>query len=219
MSVLFGMWYGSLYAYHGLQRMSVLTFVSFLTAALYDLAVTGPLTFSSAIVANLPSMKPIWENACGAIVGEYFLRTASIKRVSGPTDGSRLENSWLIQRCPSNCGNCPAMNVFAIGVDEPHLILSTMPSEIAALMNAGAVSGVKSRMIPLPSPANWYICSSCDLASVTGRCVGKTLTSTFFALPSLTTPASAYAESVSGDAIAIFLTPARISACAAPMSL
>ena len=111
------------------------------------------------------------------------------------------------------------MNVFAIGVDEPHLILFTMPNPMAAFMNAGAVSGVKSMMIPLPSPAYWYIWSSCDFASVTGRCVGNTLTSTFFAAPSLTTPPSAYAEIDSGDAIAIFFTPARISACAAPISL
>ena len=111
------------------------------------------------------------------------------------------------------------MNVLAIGVDEPHLILLTMPIEIAAFMKAGAVSGVKSMMMPLPSPANWYIWSSCDAASVTGRWVGKTFTATPFAAPSLTTPPSAYAEIVSGDAIAIFFTPARIRACAAPMSL
>src|SRR5512132_1598614 len=220
MSVLFGMWYGSAFpTYHGLQRMSVLTFFRLRAARLYDLAVTAPLTFIRAVVANFASMKPIWANACGAIVGAYFFRIASISRVSGPTDGSRLENSWLIQRWPSNCGNCLAMNVLAIGVDEPHLILLTMPIAIAAFMNAGAVSGVKSMMIPLPSPANWYIWSSCDFASVTGRCVGKTLTATPLAAPSLTTPPSAYAEIASGEAIAIFLTPARMSACAAPMSL
>ncbi len=94
-----------------------------------------------------------------------------------------------------------------------------MPIEIAAVMKAGAVSGVKSSRMPFPSPANWYICRSWELASVTGRCVGKSLTSTPFALPSLTTPPSAYAEIVSGDATAIFLTPARIRACAAPMLL
>ena len=102
------------------------------------------------------------------------------------------------------------MNVLAIGVDDPHLILSTMPIEIAAVMKAGAVSGVKSSRMPFPSPANWYICRSWELASVTGRCVGKSLTATPRALPSLTTPPSAYAEIVSGDATAIFLTPARI---------
>ena len=111
------------------------------------------------------------------------------------------------------------MNVFAIGVDEPHLILLTMPIEIAAFMNAGAVSGVKSMRMPLPSPANWYIWSSWDEASVTGRWVGKTFTWTPLAAPSLTTPPSAYAEIESGEATAIFLTPALISACAAPMLL
>ena len=41
-----------------------------------------------------------------------------------PTDGSRFENSWLIQRCPSHFGeNWLDMNVFAIGVDEPHFTL------------------------------------------------------------------------------------------------
>ena len=39
------------------------------------------------------------------------------------------------------------MNSLAIGVDEPHITLSTTPCEIAACRNAGAVSGVKSRMI------------------------------------------------------------------------
>ena len=61
------------------------------------------------------------------------------------------------------------MNVFAIGVDEPHLTLSTMPWAIAAFMKAGAVSGVKSMRMPPPSPANWYIWISCEVASVTGR--------------------------------------------------
>ena len=70
------------------------------------------------------------------------------------------------------------MNVLAIGVDDPHLILLTMPIEIAAVMKAGAVSGVKSSRMPFPSPANWYICRSWELASVTGRCVGKSLTAT-----------------------------------------
>ena len=83
------------------------------------------------------------------------------------------------------------MNVFAIGVDEPHFTLSTMPWAMAAFMNAGAVSGVKSSRMPPPSPANWYIWSSCEVASVTGRCVGKTLTATPFCLPSCTTPPSA----------------------------
>ena len=60
MSVLFGMWYGSAFpTYHGLQRMSVLTFFRLRAARLYDLAVTGPLTFIRAVVANFASMKPI----------------------------------------------------------------------------------------------------------------------------------------------------------------
>ena len=48
------------------------------------------------------------------------------------------------------------MNVFAIGVEEPHFTLSTRPCASAAFMSAGAVSGVKSRMIPPPWPAAWY---------------------------------------------------------------
>src|SRR6478672_6028880 len=154
MSVLFGMWYGRAFpTYHGLQRMSVWTFFRLRAARLYDLAVTGPLMLSRAVVANFASMKPICPNACGAMVGAYFFWMASIRRVSGPCDASSRPNSLLIHRWPSNCGNWPAMIVFAIGVDEPHLILLTMPIEIAAFMNAGAVSGVKSRRMPLPSPA------------------------------------------------------------------
>src|SRR5581483_111211 len=97
--------------------MSVFWFLRFLTALLYDAAVIGPVMLSSAAVANLPSMKPICAKACGAIFGAYFLRIWNISAVSGPTDGSTFLNSWLIQRWPSNCGNCAAMNVFAIGVD------------------------------------------------------------------------------------------------------
>ena len=47
------------------------------------------------------------------------------------------------------------MNVFAIGVDEPHFTLSMRPCASAAFMSAGAVSGVKSRMMPPPCPAAW----------------------------------------------------------------
>src|SRR5580765_7170762 len=141
MSVLFGMWYGSAFpTYHGLQRMSVWTFFRLRAARLYDLAVTGPLMLSRAVVANFASMKPIWPNACGAMLGAYFFWMASIRRVSGPCDASRSPNSLLIHKWPSNAGeNSPDMNVLAIGVDEPHLILFTSPSEIAAVMNAGAV--------------------------------------------------------------------------------
>src|SRR4029453_13109860 len=123
MSQLLGMWYGRLSpTYHGLQSMSVLMFFSPRTALLYDLAVIGPLMLRRALVANIPSMKPICANACGAIF-VYLSRICSINRVSGPCDaGSRL-NSWLINIFPSNCGNCPAMNVLAIGVDEPHFTL------------------------------------------------------------------------------------------------
>src|SRR2546423_1257821 len=116
MSQLSGMWNGSLPTYHGLQSMSVFWFFRFWTARLYDLAVIAPLMLSSAFTENLPSMKPIWANACGAILGAYFFRIWNISAVSGPTLGSTLLNSWLIQRWPSNCGNCAAMNVFAIGV-------------------------------------------------------------------------------------------------------
>src|SRR5580765_3177908 len=193
--------------------MSVWTFFRLRAARLYDLAVTGPLMLSRAVVANFASMKPIWPNACGAMLGAYFFRIAIIRRVSGPCDASSSPNSLLIHRWPSHFGeNWPDMNVLAIGVDEPHLILFTIPMASAAFMKAGAVSGVKSMMMPLPSPAYWYIWSSWDEASVTGRWVGKTLTWTPFCWPSLTTPPSAYAEIESGDAIAIFLTPARISA-------
>src|SRR6478672_8698163 len=119
MSVLFGMWYGRAFpTYHGLQRMSVWTFFRLRSARLYDLAVTGRFAFRSAVVTNFASMKPICANACGAMLGAYFFRIWNISRVSGPTAGSRFENSWLIQRCPSNCGNCAAMKVLAIGVDE-----------------------------------------------------------------------------------------------------
>src|SRR2546423_15392510 len=107
--------------------MSVFWFLSALTALLYEAAVMGPLMLSRAAVANLPSMKPIWANACGAIFDAYFFRIWNISVVSGPTDGSTLLNSWLIHRWPSNCGNCAAMNVFAIGVEEPHFTLSMMP--------------------------------------------------------------------------------------------
>ena len=47
------------------------------------------------------------------------------------------------------------MNVLAIGVDEPHLTLSIRPWASAAFISAGAVSGVKSRMMPPPGPAAW----------------------------------------------------------------
>src|SRR4029450_2008524 len=46
MSVLSGMWYGSLYAYHGLQRMSRLPFLSFLT----------PPSLSSTVMSVLSGM-------------------------------------------------------------------------------------------------------------------------------------------------------------------
>src|SRR5438477_11567820 len=108
MSALFGMWYGRLLpTYQGLQIMSVFTFFKLRTARLYDFAVTAPLAaaLSNASVENFPSMKPIWPNACGAMVGAYFFRIANISRVSGPTFGSMFENSWLIHRWPSNCGN------------------------------------------------------------------------------------------------------------------
>src|SRR6516164_173907 len=118
MSVLFGMWYGRLPTYHGLQSMSVFSFANARTALLYDLAVIAPLMLRSASVANFPSRKPIWPNACGAIFGAYFAWIANISAESGPTFGSTLLNSLLIQSWPSNAGeNCPAMNVFAIGVD------------------------------------------------------------------------------------------------------
>src|SRR3954447_9831928 len=104
--------------------MSVFWFLSALTAALYDFAVIAPLMLMSALVANFPSMKPICPNACGAIFGAYFFRIWNISAESGPTLGSTFENSLLIQRWPSNCGNCPAMKVFAIGVDDPHFTLS-----------------------------------------------------------------------------------------------
>ncbi len=103
---------------------------------------------SSAFVANFPARKPICANACGAIFGEYFLRIENISAESGPTFGSTFENSLSIHRRPSNAGeNWLDINVFAIGVDEPHSTLSTIPCCWAAFMNAGAVSGVKSSRI------------------------------------------------------------------------
>src|SRR5689334_13992343 len=117
MSVLFGMWYGSAFpTYHGLQIMSVLMFFRLRTARLYDFAVIGPLMLISAAVANLPSMKPIWPNACGAIEGAYFFSIANMSVVSGPCFGSTRPNSLLIHRWPSKFLNCPAMKVLAIGV-------------------------------------------------------------------------------------------------------
>jgi len=80
--------------------------------------------------------------------------TALQRLLSGPFF-VRFENSWLMKILLSNCGNCFAMNSFAIGVDEPHFTLLTMPWAIAACMSAGAVSGVKSRMMPPPFPASW----------------------------------------------------------------
>src|SRR5665213_3035227 len=220
MSVLFGMWYARLPTYHGLQSMSVLMFFRARTASLYDFAVIAPLMFIRAMVANFASMKPICPNDWGAIFDAYFLRIWNIRAESGPTVGAISENSLLIQRWPSNAGeNCPDMNVFAIGVDEPHFSVLTRFCASAAFMKAGAVSGVKSRMIPPSVPANCDIWSNCDVASVTGRWVGKTLTSTPFCLPSCTTPPSAYAEIVSGEAMEIFFTPAAMSACAAPTLL
>src|ERR1035437_956840 len=117
MSVLLGMWYARLPTYHGLQSMSVFWSLRARTALLYDFAVIGPLTLSSAWVANIASMKPICPNDWGAMVGAYFLRTWNISAVSGPTVGATSENSLLIQSWPSNAGeNCPAMNVFAIAI-------------------------------------------------------------------------------------------------------
>src|SRR6188472_1149643 len=100
----------------------------------------GPLMLSSALVANLPTRKPICANACGAILGAYFVRIWNISAESGPTFGSTFENSLSIQRWPSKAGeNWLDMNVFAIGVDEPHLTLSTRLLSMAAFMKAGAV--------------------------------------------------------------------------------
>src|SRR5204863_9001553 len=97
----------------------------------------------------------------------YFFSTWNIRAESGPTDGSTFENSLSIQRCPSNAGeNCPAMNVFAIGVEEPHFTLSTMPCDSAAFMNAGAVAGVKSSRMPSLSRVNRYFGIGCDVVSV-----------------------------------------------------
>src|SRR5262245_3076280 len=156
--------------------MSLFWFFRFRTAELYDFAVIAPLMLRSALTANFASRKPIWANACGAIF-VYFWRIWNISAESGPTFGSMFENSLSIQRWPSNAGeNWPDMNVFAIGVDDPHITLSTIPWAWAAFMNAGAVSGVKSSRMPPPLPANWYICRSCEVASVTGRCVGEMLT-------------------------------------------
>src|SRR5665213_792246 len=113
---------------------------------LYDVLVyVLLLMLSRALTANFPSRKPICANACGAIDGAYCFSTWNIRAESGPTFGSTFENSLSIQRWPSKAGeNWPDMNVFAIGVDEPHSTLSTIPWASAAFMKAGAVSGVKS---------------------------------------------------------------------------
>src|SRR3954452_14476432 len=141
MSQLFGMWYARLFpTYHGLQSMSVLTFLRFRTAALYDFAVTSPFTLMSAAVANLPTMKPISLNACRSIFGAYFVVIARYSTMSGVVS-VRLLNSLLTCILPSNWGNCFAMNSLAIGVEEPHSTLSTRPCEIAACSSAGAESG------------------------------------------------------------------------------
>src|SRR3954453_20932953 len=108
--------------------MSVFWFFRPLTAMLYDLARIGVLALISAAGGNFPARKPICENACGAIEGAYFFRIANMSALSGPTFGSTFENSLSIQRCPSNAGeNWLDMNVFAIGVEEPHSTLFTIP--------------------------------------------------------------------------------------------
>src|SRR5450432_807271 len=98
MSTLFGMWYARLPTYHGLQSMSVLTFLSARTASLYDFAVIAPLMLIRAFVANMASMKPICPNDWGAIFGAYFFRIWNISAESGPTVGEIRANSLLIQR-------------------------------------------------------------------------------------------------------------------------
>ena len=56
----------------------------------------------------------------------YFDRIWNISAESGPTFGSTFENSLSIQRWPSKaCENWLDINVFAIGVDEPHLTFET----------------------------------------------------------------------------------------------
>ena len=84
-------------------------------------------------MANLPTRNPICANACGAIF-VYLARIAIISRVSGPTLGSRFWNSWPMNILLSNCGNCAAMKVLAIGVVEPQITLSMRPWSIAAFM-------------------------------------------------------------------------------------
>src|SRR4029453_4975050 len=100
------------------------------------------------------------------------------------------------------------MNWLAVGVDDPHLILPTIPWASAAFMNAGAVSGVKLSRMPPPSPAYWYIWRSCDPASVTGRGAGKLFAGTPFEAAYFRAAPSEYAATESGEAIAIFFTPA-----------
>ena len=166
-------------------------------------------------------MKPIWPNDCGAIFGAYFLRIWNISAESGPDLRSRRgENSLLIQRCPSNAGeNWPDMNVFAIGVDEPHFTLLTMPCASPAFMKAGAVSGVKSSMMPPSVPGELVHLEQLRRRVGDRQVRREDLDRDALLLAELPTPPSAYAEIVSGDAMAIFLTPAAMSACAAPTLL
>ena len=128
------MWYGSaLPTYHGLQSMSVLMFLSFRTAALYDFAVTGALD----VEQRLGREHRVQEAHLGERLRGDLRVLLEDRRASagcrGPATASSRPNSWLMNILPSNCGNCSAMNVLAIGVDEPHFTLSTSPCAIGRL--------------------------------------------------------------------------------------
>ena len=102
----------------------------------------------------------------------------------------------LDPQVPVELRKLSALPTFAIGVDEPHS--DTMPIVIAAFMKAAAVSGVKSMTMPLPSLAKM----GTSRRAATQRLFpaggsGKTFTARV--------PVYAYS---SGDAIAIFFTPA-----------
>ena len=72
------------------------------------------------------------------------------------------------------------------------------------------MSGVKSRMTPPPGPAACTSLRMVEFASVTGSWVGKTCDGMPAALATFTTPPSAYAEIVSGEATTSDFTPARV---------
>jgi hypothetical protein len=64
------------------------------------------------------------------------------------------------------------MNVLAMGVTTPlHLADETLGDRGRHERRSGV--GREVEQMPPPSPTNWYIWSSCEVASVTGSLVGR----------------------------------------------